>query len=127
MSVKRLTVLTVVCLGLLFGSTNKAQAQTGCQWATWAQEWLDDGYDYAYQLYQDNPDNSNAYWAYYYAWYADDCTYYGYWHHAYYYGSWAYYYASAAYEELGSEAYNAQYYLWVGYWDAYNAYIIFNS
>jgi hypothetical protein len=50
MSLKRLALLAVLCLGLLFCSTHEAQAQAGSDYASTAYADLSDGYSYAYYV-----------------------------------------------------------------------------
>jgi hypothetical protein len=51
MSLKRLAVLAVLCLGLLFSSTHEAQAQAASDYASTAYADLNNGYSYAYYAY----------------------------------------------------------------------------
>jgi hypothetical protein len=51
MSLKRLAVLAVLCLELLFCSTHEAQAQAGSDYASTAYADLSDGYSHAYCVY----------------------------------------------------------------------------
>lgn len=127
---KKFLATVTLALGLLLLGGGKASARSGFDPS--AVDFLTAGYQYAADAY-DSSGTPEAYYAYlcayyaqYYADFADNADDPGSWFDAYYFGYYAYLYASDDYDATGNfSSYYAMYYLSYGYNYAYDAYIYF--